>query len=237
MNYVYDDGGVYIKNLANCAEKYGIGQYRFAHNYEFAGKDFIIAEGDKEHKLLFRCKNNLAFDGKEYAYECLKLELNTYFIRFALNVAVVDLEQRLATLILGDKYIHGAIGWPDPECKRGLSQGSHSCAGDDMVGTNVAWVLGCGRFTAQEFFEAGKCRVAWSPRENEPYEQLCKATRIKGPIYLVDIRGRVRQGVCAPFFTNRVIMLQDYDHMMTIGCVMGQGFDPIMISGYAKFLN
>jgi len=34
-----------------------------------------------------------------------------------------------------------------------------------------------------------------------------------------------------------VIMLQDYDHMMTVGCVMGQGFDPIMISGYAKFLN
>ncbi len=45
------------------------------------------------------------------------------------------------------------------------------------------------------------------------------------------------QGVCAPFFTNRVIMLQDYDHMMTVGCVMGGGFDPIMISGYAKFLN
>jgi hypothetical protein len=27
-------GGVYIPNLANTAEKYGIGEYRFAHNYE-----------------------------------------------------------------------------------------------------------------------------------------------------------------------------------------------------------
>ena len=106
-----------------------------------------------------------------------------------------------------------------------------------MVGTHVAWILGCGRFTSQDFYETGMCRIAWSPRENEPYEQPCKATRIKGPIYLVDISGRVRQGVCAPFFTNRLIMLQDYDHMMTVGCVMGRGFDPIMISGYAKFLN
>ena len=95
----------------------------------------------------------------------------------------------------------------------------------------------CGRFTAQDFHEAGKCRVAWSPRDKEPFEQPCKATRIKGPIYLIDIKGSVHQGVCAPFFTNRVIMLQDYDHMMTVGCVMGQGFDPLMISGYAKFLN
>ncbi len=237
MNYVYDDGGVYIKNLANCAEKYGIGQYRFAHNYELAGKDFTITAGDREHKLAFKCKKNVAFEGKEYAYECLKLERNTYFVRFGLSVAVIDLEQCLATLVLGDEYIHGTIACTDPKDKRDHSQARHGSAGDDMVGTNVAWILGCGRFTAQDFYEAGKCRVAWSPRENEPYEQPCKATRIKGPIYLVDIKGRVHQGVCAPFFTNRVIMLQDYDHMMTVGCVMGEGFDPIMISGYAKFLN
>jgi hypothetical protein len=237
MNYVYDDGGVYIKNLANCGEKYGISQYRFAHNYELAGKNFNIRAEDKVFKLAFKCKKNVVFEGKEFTYECLKLELNTYFVCFGLNVAVVDLEQCLATLILGDEYIYGAIGCPDQKLKSDCSQDIHGSAGDDMVGTHVAWVLGCGRFTAQDFCEAGKCRVAWSPRENEPYEQPCKATKIKGPIYLVDIKGRVHQGVCAPFFTNRVIMLQDYDHMMTVGCVMGQGFDPILISGYAKFLN
>jgi len=32
-------------------------------------------------------------------------------------------------------------------------------------------------------------------------------------------------------------MLQDYERMMTVGVVMGKGFDPILISGYAKFLN
>ena len=237
MNYVYDDGGVYIKNLANCGEKYGISQYRFPHNYELAGRDFTITAGNKEYKLGFRCKDGVLFEGKEYAYECLKLELNTYFICFGLNAAVADLEQCLITLILGDEYIHGTIAYSDQKGKYAGADAIHGGAGNDMVGTNVAWILGCDRFTVQDFHEAGKCRVAWSPREKEPYEQPCKATKIKGPIYLVDIKGRVHQGVCAPFFTSRVIMLQDYDRMMTVGCVMGKGFDPIMISGYAKFLN
>jgi hypothetical protein len=230
MNYAYDDGGVYIKNLANSGENYGIGQYRFAHNYEFAGRDFTIAAEDKEYKLAFKGRKVAEFEGKQYPYECLKLELNTYFVCFGLNVAVVDLEQGLVTVILGDQYIHGTIRSTE-------SPAGHGSAGDDMVGTEVAWILGCGRFTTQNFYEEGKCRVGWSPRENEPYEQPCRATRIKGPMYLADIKGRVHQGVCAPFFTTRAIMLQDYDHMMTVGCVMGEGFDPILISGYAKFLN
>lgn len=237
MNYVYDDGGVYIKNLANCGEKHGVGQYRFARNYELEGKDFAISAGDKEYRLAFKCKKNVLFENKEYAYECLKLELNTYFVRFGLNVAVVELHQGFVTLVLDEQHIYGAIGCPDQKSRRGDSPAGHCCAGDDMVGTNVAWIMGCGRFATQDFFEAGKVRVAWSPREDEPYEQPCKTTRIKKPIYLVDIRGRVRQGVCAPFFTNRVLMLQDYDRMMMVGCIMGKGFDPIMISGYAKFLN
>ncbi len=236
MNYVYDDGGVYIKNMANCAEKYGIGQYRFAHNYELAGKDLCITAGDKRYELSFKCQKNLVFEGKEYAYECLKLEKDMYFVLFGLNVAVVDLEKCRVTLVLGDEYVYGSFGCPDKACKCGCSE-AHGCAGDEMVGTNVAWILGCGRFTTQDFFEEGKCRVAWSPRENDPFEQPCRATKIKGPFYLVDIKGRVHQGVCAPFFTNRVIMLQDYERMMTVGCVMGEGFDPIMISGYAKFMD
>jgi hypothetical protein len=237
VNYVYDDGGVYIRNLANRGEKYGIGQYRFPHNYELADKKFTITAAGGNYEMAFKGKDYAVYEGKEYAYECLKLVSDTYFVRFGLNVAVVDLEQRLVTLALDDSYICGAIRYPDPKSDGGCLPSGHCSAGDDMVGTHVAWILGCGRFTSQDFHEAGMCRVAWSPREDDPYEQPCKATRIRGPVYLVDIRGGVHQGVCAPFFTNRVIMLQDYDHMMTVGCVMGRGFDPVMISGYGKFLN
>ncbi len=236
MNHVYDDGGVYVKNLSNCAEKYGISQYRFAHNFELAGKDFCVDAQDKKYELSFKCHKNLVFEGKKYAYECLKLEKDMYFVLFGLNVAVIDLGKCLVTLILGDEYVCGSFGCQDKECKCGCS-GEHGCAGDDMVGTKVAWILGCGRYTTQDFFEKGKCRIAWSPLDEKAYEQPCKATKLGKSFYLVDTKGPVRQGVCAPFFTERVIMLQDYERMMTVGVVMGQGFDPIMISGYAKFLN
>jgi len=236
MNHVYDDGGVYIPNLSNCAEQYGISQYRFPHNFELAGKDLSITAADKKYTLSFKCRKNLEFDGSKYAYECLKFGPELYFVLFGLSVAVIDLDKCLATLIIGDEYVHGSIDCPDKECKCGCSA-VHGCAGDEMVGTKVAWVLGCGRFTTQDFFEQGKCRVAWSPLEDKDYEQTCKATKLGGPYYIVDTKGRVRRGVCAPFFTERVIMLQDYERMMTVGVVMGKGFDPILISGYAKFLN
>ena len=34
FNYTYDKDGVYIANLANKGEKYGLTQYRLPHNYE-----------------------------------------------------------------------------------------------------------------------------------------------------------------------------------------------------------
>ena len=122
MNYVYDDGGVYVKNLANCAEQYGIAQYRFAHNFELAGKDFDISAGEKKYELSFKCKTNLVFDGKEYAYECLKLEKDLYFVLFGLNVAVIDCGKFLVTLVLGEEYVYGAFGCPDKACKCGCTQ-------------------------------------------------------------------------------------------------------------------
>ena len=137
MNHVYDDGGVYIPNLSNCAEQYGISQYRFPHNFELAGKDLSITAADKKYTLSFKCRKNLEFDGSKYAYECLKFGPELYFVLFGLNVAVIDLDKCLATLILGDEYVHGSIDCPDKECKCGCSA-VHGCAGDEMVGTKVA---------------------------------------------------------------------------------------------------
>ncbi len=230
-NMVFDKGGVYISNLANNAEQLGIGQYRFPFNFELAGKNFTIKAEDGEYDISFICGRELEFRGKKYLYECQKLEKTTYFILFSSIAGVVDLGQGYITLIDGDKYISG------PVCPCAEGKNAPACAGDDMVGTYVSWILGCGRFMTQEFSAPGKCVVSWSPREGDRDELDCRATKIKGPIYLVDIRGPVRTGVCAPFFTDRVIMLQDYDHMMTVGCVMGKGFDPISVAGYAEFLN
>ena len=43
--------------------------------------------------------------------------------------------------------------------------------------------------------------------------------------------------VCAPKGTNRIVTLQDYERMMLVGCVFGEGFEPVEITGYAKFLD
>jgi hypothetical protein len=229
MNYVYDDSGVHIKNMANTAVGYGISQYRFAHCYELAGQEFSIAADEKVITLAFKDCGKAALDGQEADYECLKLEKDTYFIRIGLNFAVLDLEQSLVTLIRGDTYVYGVLASPDHQ-RRELH---HPTA--DMVGTRVRWILGCDRYVDHDYFEEGKVRAAWSPRDAKSDIRPCKATKIKGPIYLADIAGRVPRNVCAPFFTNRVLLLQDYDRMMLVGCILGTGFDPIMISGYAQF--
>jgi hypothetical protein len=231
FNHHFDQDGIYIKNLSNTGDHYGIGQYRFPHNYELVGKQFTIYDGDEKHHLNFLRKDYMELDGKGREFESLKLEATTYFVRLGFDVAVVDLDQGLITLIQKDKYFYGKIEG------QYVDGAEHKDAGDEMVGTGVAWVLGCGRYVKHEYFEEGKCHVSWAPIDEAKNEHPCKATKIKGPLFLVDIKGWVPYNTCAPILTERVIMLQDYDHMMTVGCVMGGSMTPIMISGYARFLD
>jgi len=235
FNYEFDKGGVYIKDLSNTADHHGIGQYRFPLNYELVGKEFTIWEGDRSHRLSFIRKDYMELDGNGNDFESLKIEATTYFVRIGFNVAVVDLGQGLITLIQGDTYFHGKIenfvnaGSPE--------SAGHTEAPDDMIGTSVAWVLGFERYVVHEFIEKGECRISWSPLDTAKKNHPCKTVKIKEPIYLVDIRGIVPYHVCADVLTTRFIALQDYEHMMTVGCLMGRGISPTMISGYARHLG
>ena len=236
FNHIYDEGGVYIKNLSNTGDHLGISQYRFPLNYELVGRQFTISDGTGKHHLHFIRKGYMELDGRGREFEALKLEAATYFVRLGFDVAVVDLEQGLITLIQKDKYFYGRIeGSGEYDWRPG--GGEHKDAGDEMVGTSVAWVLGCDRYVAQEFIKEGICRVSWSPLREATNDHPCKATKIKGPLYLVDIKGWVPYHTCAPILTERVIMLQDYDHLLAVGCVMGGGMIPIMVSGYARFFE
>ena len=235
FNHVFDEGGVYIKNLSNTADQYGIGQYRFPLNYELLNQEFVISDGENRHRLHFIRKDYMELDGKGCDYEALKIEATTYFVRIGFHVAIVDLGQGLITLIQGDTYFYGKI--ENYEKSDGAENPAHSDAKDEMVGTAVSWVLGCERYVVHEFIEEGKCRVGWSPSETATNDHPCKATKIKEPIYLIDIKGTVPYYVCAPVLTERFIALQDYEHMLTVGCVMGGGMIPTMISGYARILD
>ena len=232
FNYKFDDGGVYIGNLSNMGEKYGVGQYRFARNYELVGKEFKISDGKTSHVIKFKCTKKAELDGHECEYESLKLTLTTYFIRLGYNIAVFDFKQGLVTLISGDDYFHSKIeGATIPD------GAAHVDAGLDMIGTSVAWYLGCSRFVWHEFLEEGKCRVRWSPKTGHMHDHPCKATKIDYPVFLVDVKGYAQFRTDAPALLDRAVFLQDYEHMMTVGCLFVGGETPIMVSGFAKFMD
>jgi hypothetical protein len=231
FNYTFDDGGVYIGNLSNKAEQYGISQYRFPHNYELAGRNFSVSDGNGSHSLHFICRNYVLLDGKRFEYESLKISGAVYFVRIGYSAAVVDLEQNLITLIKGEDHFNGKID--------DLHAGSavHTDAPDDLTGTAIAWVLGCSRYMSHEFIECGSVRVRWSPVDDAHNDFQCKITKIKELLYLVDVPGRVPYHVDAPVLTTRVISVQDYDHMLTVGCIIAGGITPVMFSGYARYLG
>ena len=233
FNYTFDKGGVYIGNLANYGEKYGITQYRFALNYELRNKEFVLCDGEKKHTLTFHGKNNVAIDGVVEEYECLKLAVKTYLVRIGYkNAAVVDLAQGLITLIMDKEYFHGKIeGFEVPE------GAAHKETPDAMVETNVAWYLGCERFAQHEFIEPGKVRTRWSPHPDSTIDNDAKIVDIAHPIYLVDIDGLGPYYSDCPPLLRRAIYLQDYDHMMTVGILYNGNEKPMMVSGYAKFMD
>ena len=101
FNYTYDKDGVYIANLANKGEKYGLNQYRLPHNFELAKRSFTITDGREEHVIAFEDKRKAFVDGRECEYESLKLQVKTYLVRLGYDAAVFDLQQNLVTLIRG----------------------------------------------------------------------------------------------------------------------------------------
>ena len=228
-NYTYDAGGVYITNKANMAEQYGIGQYRYPLNYELAGRSFTLEAEGKEYTVEFFCRCNAAINGKKAEYEALKCAPGLYFARIGFDVAVIDLKGKAATLILDGEIVKAVFKGAEDAVR-------HTCAGDEMVDTNVRWVLGCGRYLNQKFVSADKIEASWSPKDGTIYENPYRAVKIGAPWFLVDMKSDVLKDVCAPFFTDHVILLEDYDRCMAFGVVFGKGFDPIMLTGYAKFL-
>ena len=222
-------------NIANDGSKYGVSQYRFAHNYDLRDKSFTIIYDARKYTLSFKGRDTISFDdgkgGEIDACECLKIEAETYFIRFGSNYAVFDLEAGAATLALAGEHVVGSIEAPGvPAAAAGALHGYS----DEMTGTGVRWMLGCFRFTDHIYFCADKARASWSPKEKDFKDYDAKYIKIKEGIFLVDVTGVVPGGACAPEGCDHVIMLQDYEHMMFVGCVTSKS-GPVMISGYGEF--
>ena len=232
FNYTYDETGVHIGNLSNYGEKYGITQYRFPHSYEFAGKEFKISDGSAQHTLTFVCKENAAIDGEPCKYEALKLTTTCYLVRLGFNAAVIDLRQGRITLICGKDYFYGKI-----EGFEAAEDAGHVDGGDDLVETNVAWYLGVDRCVWHEYLDKDTVRVRWTPHTESVMESPYKVTKIDYPVYLVDVEDYGPFFSDAPKLLERTLFLQDYDHMMTVGIIWAGGEIPMMVSGFAKFMD
>ena len=89
----------------------GISQYRPPLNFELVGQKFeLVMDDGYDYELEFIDRKNLKFgkkdsELKEYAYDCLKAEEDTYFVNFEVTGAVpraglsiiLDIEQSLVT--------------------------------------------------------------------------------------------------------------------------------------------
>ena len=216
-------------NFANDGAKYGIDQYRFARNYDFKDKSFTITAGSDKYTLKFIGRDKVSFDSgkakQDSDCECLKIEADTYFVRFGASFAVLEMSAGAATLVLPEGYVFGVID--------GASGALHSFT-DEMVGTGVRWMLGCYKFADHIYLGSNKCKAAWSPKEGDFKDYDAKYVKIKEGIFLVDITGNTPAGVCAPDGCDRVIMLEDFEHAMLVGCATSKA-GAMMISGYGEF--
>lgn len=146
-----------------------------------------------------------------------------------LNSAVLDLENGQAVVIVDGETICGVV--------KGIGTAAPEFAGDAMVETKVRWIFGCDRYITQEFISENAVRTSWSPRDEKTADNAYKAIKFRDTFYLVIAESGDLKNVCAPFFTERVILLEDYERCMCVGCVTGRGFDPIVVTGYAKFVD
>lgn len=226
INHVFDDNGIYIRNLANNGEKLGVGQYRFPHNFELVGKTLVIKADGKEYTLAFECRKNVLFNGVKLCYECEKLEHGMYGVRFGYNFAAIDMENDQAVIALEDGSV-AAGGMNGAEAPK--------FAGDGMVGTNVRWILGVNRYIRQEFVAADKVKSAWTPSLDRVQENEYKAIKLRDSFFFVVSKSGDCKNADVPFFTRRVVLLEDYERCMCTGAIFGEGFEPITVCGYARF--
>lgn len=238
-NFTFDDNGVYIKNLANNADKYGVAAYRFPHCYELVGKEFTMAAADKEYTIKFKCKTCAELDGKECKYELIKQETGMYFVLLGCTAGVLDLVTGQAALVLNGKIVPGYL--------KGIGTEAPVYDAEGMVETKVDWVFGVGRYLNQDFFSADTLKATWSLdglKVEDHYtavlgpktkENAYEAVRFRDSFWFVNSDNQLAKNACVPATADKVILLEDFERCMACGVILGKGFDPITVTGYARF--
>ncbi len=217
-------------NKTNDGSRYGITQYRWPLDYELAGREFTLRSEKAEYRLRFQDREFTECNGVLSQYEALKIDDDTHIVFFGetISTAVLDLKNGTA-----------AVGGDDGKYDFCLVEGFAASAAlpgytDEMTGTHVRWYFGSGRYLEHEYTESGKCRCTWSPRTERPRTRDAVCVKISEGKYLTEINGTSPFRTDMPQGFSKLILLQDYDKLMTVGCIYSPVLNEFrLISGYA----
>ena len=220
-------------NLTNDGSRYGLTQYRWPLDYELAGSSFTLSAGRGTIHLAFQDREFVDCDGVLSQYQALKLDADTHFAVFGetLAVAVLDLRNGVAAL-----RPDGRDGWRFCRIK-GPDRGhtaSLPALTDEMTGTHVKWVFGAGRYVEHKYQSSSECRCVWSPRTDRPRTLPAAFIKLGDGKYLAEIDGTSPFRTDMPQSFSKLILAQDYDRLLTVGCIYSPVLNEFrMVSGYA----
>ena len=218
-------------NKTHNGANYGMTQYRWALDFELAGRTFVLRSETAAYRLAFQDKEFIDCDGVLSQYEALKLDsdLHAVFFGETITTAVLDLARGTAVISTG------AAGQYD-FCRIEGFDGSAELPSytEDMTGTHVRWYFGCERYMEQEYLADGKCRCVWSPRADRPRTAPASYVKLSDGKYLVELNR------CSPLHTDmpqgfsKIVLVQDWVHLLTVGCIYSPVLNEFrLISGYA----
>ena len=221
-------------DLMNENRKIAIDQFSFPLSTELAGREVSIVAPKKKYTLRFEDAELVSFsETGTVSCKCTKMADSVFFVVLGreAQVAVLDLKERLATLILPEVgYVHGAV---EQEWKA-LPEERHRET-DELVGTGLRWNFGSEVFSKQVYYSVDRCRMTWSP-ENYRFDNFpARYTRIRDRLYLVDVNARIPAGTYVPRGYDRFICLQDYKKLTFVGAAFSvEDAPPLLLGGYGQ---
>ena len=219
-------------NKTHDGKNYGMTQYRWALDFELAGRSFVLRSENAVYALKFQDKEFIECDGVLSQYEALKLDADLHVVFFGetITTAALDLARGTAAISTGEagQYDFCRI---EGLCREGAELPAYT---DEMTGTHVRWYFGCERFMEHEYLDGGVCRCAWSPRTDRPRMAPAAYIRLSEGKYLVELNR------CSPLHTDmpqgfsKIVLAQDWMHLLTVGAVYSPVLNEFrLVSGYA----
>ncbi len=222
-------------NKTNTGKHYGFTQYCYPKDFELSGRKITLVSGNGSCTLNFIDRSFIEYTDESgdtlSQYEALKLDDDTHMVFFGeyITAAVLDFEN-------GHAVISDSHGREYAFCKiQGCTEaGEMPGYTKDMAGTHVRWYFGYERYLENTYNDDSTCKCIWSPRTEKFRNIPAKYIYVKDGVYLCQLDSTSPFRTDIPQGFSKIIMLQDYEHLETVGCI----YSPVlnewrMISGYA----